>query len=274
MPDLNLLNFELRQPTKLLMPFIQAIWLVRNTNLEQETVFPVLSDGRMGLVCNFGEPFYSESKGVKHVAAYGCTLSGPSRHLSQMVFKGHLDLVGVRFQPGAAFHFIQRPICDMVDKAILATPSLFPQFHELFEILAPIKGKELIIRAIESFFLDLIERGDIQPDFVLRHLLTQIHMHPDWDLKTLLDSQNISSRDLQRLFKKYIGIPPGVYIRLKKTGHAKHKIAGGKFVSLTGLSQDEGYYDQAHFIRDFKTFMEKTPSSYYKLKKAKKGDGA
>lgn len=74
---------------------------------------------------------------------------------------------------------------------------------------------------------------------------------------------------MQRLFKRYIGVSPKAYIRLIRVRSVKDKIASNDFVNFTHLALDSGYFDQSHFIRDFKRLMENTPTEYYQFKQEK-----
>lgn len=75
----------------------------------------------------------------------------------------------------------------------------------------------------------------------------------------------LHTRKLQRLFHQYVGISPKTVIQLYRLQNAAECIERGLTSDLTELSQDLGYHDQSHFIRDFKSIMGSTPEEYLQL---------
>ncbi len=70
----------------------------------------------------------------------------------------------------------------------------------------------------------------------------------------LAEEFNISARQLERLFQDKVGLSPNVFGRLVRFQSAVAAKLNDLTLSLTDLSQAAGYYDQYHFIKDFKDF--------------------
>ena len=68
-------------------------------------------------------------------------------------------------------------------------------------------------------------------------------------------------RQLQRLFKEYVGVSPKWVIQRYRLFDAAERIAAGTIVKGADLALELGYADQAHFIRDFKT-VGRSPADY------------
>jgi AraC-like DNA-binding protein len=73
---------------------------------------------------------------------------------------------------------------------------------------------------------------------------------------------NLGERALQRLFNEYVGVSPKWVIRRSRLHDAAARLDNAEEVNLTQLAADLGYSDQAHFTRDFKTLVGKSPSDY------------
>ncbi|MDX1998122.1 MAG: helix-turn-helix domain-containing protein, partial [Thermoanaerobaculia bacterium] len=69
-------------------------------------------------------------------------------------------------------------------------------------------------------------------------------------------------RRLQRLFAEYVGVSPKWVIQRYRLHEAAECIARGEVADWAGLALDLGYADQAHFIRDFRRLVGKTPADY------------
>jgi AraC-like DNA-binding protein len=73
---------------------------------------------------------------------------------------------------------------------------------------------------------------------------------------------DLGERALQRLFSDYVGVSPKWVIRRSRLHDAASRLANAEDVNLTQLAQELGYCDQAHFARDFKTIVGRSPSDY------------
>ncbi|RYY26795.1 MAG: AraC family transcriptional regulator, partial [Chitinophagaceae bacterium] len=87
-------------------------------------------------------------------------------------------------------------------------------------------------------------------------------------ISKLADEHFISSRQLERKFKTITGFAPKTYARLSRFHRALNSY-GTPYKSLTDIALDCGYYDQSHFIHDFREFSGYEPSLYF----AGKGEG-
>lgn len=82
------------------------------------------------------------------------------------------------------------------------------------------------------------------------------------DIKALAGKVNLSLSSLERQFTRLVGVPPKQLARFKRFHYAL-KMLGTTDSSLTDIAYACDYYDQAHFIREFKKFTGTTPSSFH-----------
>src|SRR6185436_2236240 len=78
----------------------------------------------------------------------------------------------------------------------------------------------------------------------------------------LADCCHLSVRQLERGFQQVVGISPKALARTLRFDRAKTRLMFDPDVDLTRLEQDCGYFDQAHFIKDFRAFAGKTPTEF------------
>ncbi len=86
------------------------------------------------------------------------------------------------------------------------------------------------------------------------------------DISGVLNDLQLSERSLERLFHSHVGITPILFARICRFQSSMALLRGGRFHSLTDIAHTLGYYDQSHFIRDFKLFSGASPGIY--LRKA------
>ncbi|HMF12979.1 MAG TPA: helix-turn-helix domain-containing protein, partial [Gemmataceae bacterium] len=76
------------------------------------------------------------------------------------------------------------------------------------------------------------------------------------------DYCEVSVRQLERGFRHVIGTSPKVFARTVRFQEAQQRLLFDPDADLTSLAYECGYFDQAHFIKDFKAFTGQTPSEY------------
>nr|WP_286672575.1 helix-turn-helix domain-containing protein [Cohnella hashimotonis] len=86
----------------------------------------------------------------------------------------------------------------------------------------------------------------------------------------MANRHGLSVRSLQRLLDRYIGVSPKWILQRFRLQEAAERIRQGGAADWSALAADLGYYDQAHFIRDFKSVVGQTPDAYARASEAGK----
>ncbi|MPZ16423.1 MAG: helix-turn-helix domain-containing protein [Luteitalea sp.] len=170
---------------------------------------------------------------------------------------------GVKFRPGGFHPFLRRPVSSLRDRTI--PPRLL--FHEAADALqADVSGAspdETAMVAAAERFLDAhrppadpeVERvGAIVDEIAEDRSVTRVEQ--------ILERHGLQMRTLQRLFNEYVGVGPKWVINRYRLHEVVERLAEDRPVDWALLALDLGYFDQAHFIRDFKAMTGRTPSAY------------
>lgn len=134
------------------------------------------------------------------------------------------------------------------------------ELDRLAEVLKDARDESSILSAIKTFVLAHINisRADNRL-YTATQLINNLHFNK---VEQLSHKLNLSSTSLRNHFREKIGISPKGLIRLSRIRKALHtKIKDDE--NLTSLSYDLGYFDQAHFIHDFKHIIGLTPNQYF-----------
>jgi AraC-like DNA-binding protein len=81
-------------------------------------------------------------------------------------------------------------------------------------------------------------------------------------VEQLVERTGMSSRSLQRLFREYVGVTPKWVLQRVRLHEAAERIADEPSADAAMLALDLGYFDQAHFIKDFKAVVGRSPAEY------------
>lgn len=175
----------------------------------------------------------------------------------------------VAFKKGKAFPFYPFPLSELTDTVAEANLIFGRRFHDLREHLLAAKSAREIFRFVEGFLLQ--QAGDlIEQDIATRcieYAVSSILQKPSLRcLRQLSEEIGFSQKHFIDLFKQRVGVSPKQYLKIIRFQKAICAIESNKFFRWSQVALDSGYYDQAHFIQDFKYFAGFTPKEYFKRK--------
>jgi AraC-like DNA-binding protein len=81
-------------------------------------------------------------------------------------------------------------------------------------------------------------------------------------LAAVSEQIGLSPKRFIQVFRDETGFTPKVFCRIRRFQQALGRMQGHRSVDWPGVALDSGYFDQAHFIHDFRAFSGINPSSY------------
>ena len=118
------------------------------------------------------------------------------------------------------------------------------------------------IRQLDRFLIQLYrERKKNVVDLVLTELVKQ---HGFSSISSICKRLNVSQSYLRAQFNEQVGMSPKEYSKILRVNRIIELLDSNNYDSLTELSYRLGYFDQAHFIKDFKSVTGTSPNKYYK----------
>ncbi|QSX30741.1 AraC family transcriptional regulator [Shewanella cyperi] len=263
MSTLPHLGFQRFQPCPRLRPFISCYWSIFKpagpAPLVTEFMHP---EGGSGVFFNFADPLtFDGGQYLSH-----CLVNGPTKHSTKLELAGNVDALGIRFWPGAGRAFFRCPLSDMLGQ--LLTPrdlSLAILGDDLVEKLAALPTTAERIALLEASLLQYLAASGLgeSTEPRIQHAVNWIDKHRGQaDIHSLMAELDVSQRQLERLFQQNLGLSPKYYSILQRTSFARDLLRHDTDQSLTDIGYHAGFYDQAHFIREFKQVIGITPGQY------------
>lgn len=169
---------------------------------------------------------------------------------------------GMKFRPGAFRAFVDRPVSEMTDR-IFPVAEIFGDAGAVFvrDLNFLEEDREMVKRA-EEFIVSRKTEPDKNIEVINRIVEGIISERSVTGVEQIVNSEGIGMRSLQRLFSEYVGVGPKWVIKRYRLQEAADRLARGEKVDLTRLALDLGYFDQAHFIKDFKGIIGRPPGEY------------
>lgn len=174
---------------------------------------------------------------------------------------GYVDTFAVSFYPYGFANFISEPIKNLVNKE---TPIdlLFEEnaAKELQRRVISAANTEGRISIIEEFLFDTLNDKATIDSIVKNTVDTLVSTKGSKTIKAILEEDLSKRRQLERKFLEQIGISPKQLGRVIRLQSALKLMLNEGADNLTNIAYKSEYYDQAHFIKDFKEFTGITPS--------------
>ncbi|MFK7932111.1 MAG: DUF6597 domain-containing transcriptional factor [Saprospiraceae bacterium] len=247
-------------PHPALRPFIECYWSAVANRPPFQKVESLIPDGTIELMFNFGDDYWQVSDNQK-VKVKRSHLIGIRRTALQITQSAAQNFFSIRFKTGGTYALFNIPTYKFAQQFIGLRELLDATYGELEEQLFAANNKERVI-LIDQFFL---KRLQSQPP--VQHVSAQFFMQTAAQLEqptidSLASVMNMGYKKLERHFKTATGLTPRQFLKIKRFNRSVQMLYSGQFKNLTDVAYAAGYYDQAHFNRDFKQLTYQSPRQF------------
>ena len=251
-------------PPAPLNQFIELLWFHEGLNSPHQ-LERVLPEGSVELIINLRDQNRHVFDPVNYLPQQSYRrswLSGPHSKFIVIDTAPNASMIGVHFKPGGANAFFSMPLSELRNNVValdvfwngsaaslrdqlLEAPTPLDKFRILEDaLLARRRGRELTHPAVR-YALDYF-----------------IHQRQIVSVGDVTDKISLSPRRFIELFNDQVGMTPKIFCRVRRFQRALEEIQRRRNLKWAELAPDCGYYDQAHFICDFKEFCGLTPAQY------------
>jgi AraC-like DNA-binding protein len=169
---------------------------------------------------------------------------------------------GVKFRPGAYYPFVKSPVSAITDRSIRIADVFGDDGVALEAAVRAHDDEAQWVECAEQFLRSRRPERDENVDLINRIVDYIIADRTILKVDALVERFNLGKRTLQRLFSQYVGVSPKWVIMRYRLQEAADQLARSEFVNWPKMALDLGYFDQAHFIKDFKMIVGRTPAEY------------
>lgn len=187
-------------------------------------------------------------------------LQGPTSGPVRFIAAGRLHVFGLGLLPLGWAQLVGVPADELADTAVDLSEVFGNCVETLLQAMAAAADDATRVAAADRFFLCLLERAHAAPRW-----FTQLT--DDWltnsvspDVDTLVAASGMSQRSVERLSRRVYGATPKLLARKYRALGAAVRMGNGELTDWAEAG--DGFYDQAHFIREFKQFTGMTPKRF------------
>jgi AraC-like DNA-binding protein len=214
----------------------------------------IVPDGRPELIVHRGASFAElDARGEAHVQPRVLFAGQVTRPL-RLRATGPAAVIGVRFHPHGARAFAGTPMRELTDRRI---PIEAPAMHEAGQDM------DAAMARVEAFVAGRIEASLHVEDALARAMSERIEATGGMiDAETLFAGAEVGRRQAERRFADAVGIGPALLAAIFRFRRVFDVIERGGPRPWTEAALAAGFYDQSHFIREFRRFVGCTPTEF------------
>lgn len=245
-------------PTDILKPFIKTFMIIESEEGRQNKILP---DTSIVMALRYKGDICYGNNGIEN-SLPSAVITGIQKKTRIINYSKHSGNLLVLFTETGATAFFKTPLHELFEQSLSLDYFLHSQtLKDTEEQLYEAKNDEQRIVRIETMLIAALKNTRI--DLLIKNAVQKIKAaRGNIKVKELAQSLFISQDAFEKRFRRRIGTTPKQFssiIRLKSIieTYPRQK-------SFTEAAYAAGYFDQAHFIRDFSAFTGQTPAHFFK----------
>lgn len=173
--------------------------------------------------------------------------------------------LAICFHPGMAYQFFRMPFYLLSNTTTLLADLWKTKAVALETSIADAGTHNQRVALLQQHLLQQLLEADDNPQ--IKYFIQQVQLSKGLiSFATLTRHIGFSQRHLSRQFQQYVGLSPREYLKVSRFIYSLAYLKSNLSGSLTSVAYQSGYYDQAHFIRDYKQYAGFTPGEVLRNK--------
>ena len=175
--------------------------------------------------------------------------------------RGRGCVVGVKFRPGAFHPFLRQPVASIANTS-LPLDAVFSGVMEAEREVFACRHEAAMVNAAARFLIARLPSADPAVDVACGIVEAIAADRSVTRVEQIVARWGISERSLERLFRRYVGASARWVIKRYRIYEALERVSSSTQPDWADLAQEIGYFDQAHFINDFRKLVGCAPAKY------------
>lgn len=173
----------------------------------------------------------------------------------EIIYNAAINEITIYFKPLGIQQFVVSDI-SVLQKNHNSSFTPFIDFEENMLHIFSIHDRQKQIEILEKYWLSKFQHKEIS---LIENILNDVKA--DLKVEDIAEKHTLSRQYISKLFKEHIGKPISEYKKIQQFRNTLVK--NKKIKNLTELSYANSYYDQSHFIKNFKELTQIKPSAFF-----------
>jgi AraC-like DNA-binding protein len=253
------MQFTRIDPPQELRNIVECYWIAVDSSVIPK-IQRIIPDGFPELIFHFGDPYRIKLANTWEVQD-SSLVAGQISKFFFIENSGTSDMLGIKLKPAALADLFGINMFSLKDKVISLPDFGNEKLNSLNLVLRTCTDHHVRIDIINQHLLDF-NISSVPSTLIQEGIQKIFFSHGMVSIASICNDFGVSERQLERLFKKYIGLSPKFYARVIRFSNI-FQVAQERKMSWSEVGLESGFYDQPHFIKNFKAFTGEDPSQYF-----------
>lgn len=256
------MQYETYSPSPELAYFVKCYWTLEaaaGAIPEKQRIIP---DGCMEMIFQLADPYKQYFEDGSSIVQPHCFVFGQITRPLEIEPTGHTHIFAVRFLPDGFKPFSSVELFMMENRAVPLIEIFGESAITVEQSLRKVESVAERVTLIDAFLLNKLCNTQTVNRITKESVDLLLSLNGLLSVTRLSETIAVNRRQLERKFADVIGLSPKQLAKMIRLQATLKMLAENPGSSLTSLALEQ-YYDQAHFIKDFKEFTGKTPRQFY-----------
>jgi AraC-like DNA-binding protein len=258
------MNYHTFEPVNDLSAFVKCYWTLESPKEEHPQRQTIVADGCMEMIFHYGDLYRQYLDDENSIVQPRSFVIGQLTRPLEIEPTGSTGIFSVRFHPDGFLPFSTIPIRQLENKAVSLEELFGAEGIEIEQKIVKANTTSERINHIGAFLLSRLTDSETVERIIKATVNLILTANGQLSVDELSKQINVNRRQLERKFSSVIGLSPKKLSKTVRLQATLKMLLNKKFTSLTALAYEGEYYDQAHFINDFKEFTGLTPKEFYR----------
>lgn len=248
-------------PSESLRPFIKYYWVYQGSG--DDCIYP---SGHTELAINISDGNLTTCLNNKTTNLPKVELLGQLTMPGRVSATSQATLLIVRFHAHTAALFLPAKLSELTNHSVDLDDLMKDKSEEMYMRTRESATIEQKIAVLESHLTILLTRHLKKLPYIntAERLCDFFNRAESFNIRQAAKFIGRSERYVQRYFLEFIGLTPNAFFKINRFNRSLRQMQSAQG-RLTGVAYNNGYYDQAHFIKEFKSYTGLTPLQYQNL---------
>lgn len=257
------MNHQIFEPHQDLAALVKCYWTLEIPKEKAPQKNTIVPDGCMKIIFHYGDRYKHHSEKGESIVLPRCLVIGQLTRPYVVEPMGKTGTFFVCFHPHGFLPFASFPIKDMENTAVSLEKLFGKDGQEIEHRILDADSTLERINLIESFLFKRLAKTETIDHIVKSTVETILTANGQLSVDVLSKQNKTNRRQLARKFSSDIGLSPKQLSKTIRLQATLKMLLTENITSLTNLAYENEYYDQAHFIKEFKVFTGLTPKEFY-----------
>lgn len=258
------MKHEIFGPSNDLAEFVKCYWTLESLKEKTPARNTIVPDGCMKLIFHYGDLYRHYPENEISQTLPRCFLIGQLTRPYVVEPTGITGTFFVCFHPNGFLPFTTIAIKEMENTAVTLKKLFGNDGQRIEQKILNANSTSEKINLVETFLLNQLT-DEINAEHIVKSTVeTILAANGQFSVNEFSQQNNVNRRQLVRKFSTAIGLSPKQLSKIIRIQATLKALLTKEVTSLTDLAYENDYFDQAHFIKDFKEFTGLTPKEFYK----------